>query len=105
MITATAARSGKTRRNENFPVASKLVRPWLWTPILAYYRFARTADDVADHTSLKSSEKLALLDQLEAALIGHGPPLAEAEPLRLALAELRRGRPFRGPTASDQLRG
>jgi squalene synthase HpnC len=89
MITATATRSGKTDRDENFPVASKLVRPRLRGPILAYYRFARTADDVADHAGLGSSEKLALLDRLEAALLGDGSPLAEAEPLRLALAELR----------------
>lgn len=89
MISAPAARSGKMHRVENFPVASNLVRPRLRGPILAYYRFARTADDVADHAGLKSSEKLALLDRLEAALLGDGPPLAEAEPLRLVLAELR----------------
>jgi squalene synthase HpnC len=87
MITATAARSGKMHRDENFPVASKLVRPRLRGPILAFYRFARAADDVADHASLASAEKLALLDRLEAALLGHGPPDPEAEPLRLALTE------------------
>jgi phytoene/squalene synthetase len=74
MITATAARSGKTHRDENFPVASKLVHPRLRDPILAYYRFARTADDIADHAEFKSSEKLALLDRLEAATGPGGTP-------------------------------
>lgn len=89
MITATDARSGKTHRGENFPVASNLVHAHLRAPILAYYRFARAADDVADHAGLRPAEKLTLLDRLEAALLGHGPADPEAEPLRLALAERR----------------
>jgi squalene synthase HpnC len=89
MTTAAETRSGKTHRDENFPVASKLVRPRLRGPILAFYRFARAADDVADHPSLAGSERLALLDGLEAALLGNGPPDPEAEPLRLILAERR----------------
>jgi squalene synthase HpnC len=89
MITATAAWSGKTHHDENFPVASKLVHAPQRAPILAYYRFARAADDVADHVGLGGDEKLALLDKLEAALMGHGPVDPETEPLRLALAERR----------------
>jgi squalene synthase HpnC len=89
MITATEARSGKMHRDENFPVASKLIHAHLRAPILAYYRFARAADDVADHAGLEPAERLALLDKLEAALLGHGPADPEAEPLRLALAERR----------------
>jgi squalene synthase HpnC len=87
MITAAAARSGKTHHDENFPVASKLVHARLRAPILAFYRFARAADDVADHAGLAGAEKLALLDRLEAALLGQEPADPEAEPLRLALAE------------------
>jgi hydroxysqualene synthase len=87
MITATEARSGKSHRDENFPVASRLVRPRHRVPILAFYRFVRAADDVADHPSLAPDEKLALLDRLAAALTGRGPADPEAEPLRLALAE------------------
>jgi hydroxysqualene synthase len=93
MITATKARSGKSHRDENFPVASWLVQPCHRWPILAFYRFARTADDVADHPSLTPDEKLVLLDQLEAALMGRGSGDPEADPLRLALAE--RGLPAR----------
>ena len=56
-------------------------------PILAFYRFARAADDVADHPTLPPETKLELLDDLDDALTGRGPPCREAEPLRLALAE------------------
>ncbi len=93
MITAAEARSGKSHRDENFPVASRLVRARHRAPILAFYGFVRAADDVADHPSLSSDEKLALLDGLEAALTGRGPADPEAEPLRHTLAE--RGLPPR----------
>lgn len=87
MISATEARSGKSHGDENFPVASRLVSPRHRAPILAFYRFVRAADDVADHPGLPPEEKLALLDGLQAALTGAGPPDPEAEPLRRALAE------------------
>jgi hydroxysqualene synthase len=93
MITATEARSGKSHHDENFPVASRLIRARHRGPILAFYRFVRAADDVADHPALTPDEKLALLDRLEAALTGRGPADPEAEPLKKALAE--RGLPPR----------
>ncbi len=85
MTTATETLSGKTSRDENFPVASWLLSEERRAPILAYYRFARAADDVADHPSLPPDEKLALLDRLDDALCGRGPPDPEAEPLRVQL--------------------
>jgi squalene synthase HpnC len=87
MISATEARSGKTHRDENFPVASWLIRQEHRGPILAFYRFVRAADDIADHPRLASAEKLRLLDALDAALTGQGPSDPEAEPLRRAIAE------------------
>ena len=87
MITATEARSGKSHKDENFPVASHLIRAEHRGPILAFYRFVRAADDVADHPGLSPDEKLKMLDALEAALTGAGPADPEAEPLRRALAE------------------
>jgi hydroxysqualene synthase len=87
MTSATEARSGKGHRDENFPVASWLVDQQHRRSILAFYRFARAADDVADHPTLKADEKLALLDRLGEALSGRGPGDPEAEPLRLALSE------------------
>jgi len=86
MTTVSEARSGKTERDENFPVASRLVASRFRAPILAFYRFARAADDVADHPGLAADEKIALLDRLGEALTG-GPPEPDAEPLRLALSE------------------
>ncbi len=68
MITATEARSGKTHRDENFPVASRLIQPRHRGPILAFYRFVRAADDIADHPRLEPQEKLDLLDKLDDAL-------------------------------------
>ena len=87
MTTATEVRSGKTHRDENFPVASWLMSEQHRRPILAFYRFARAADDVADHPKLAPDEKLALLDRLGEALSGDGPSDPEAEPLRRALSE------------------
>src|SRR5580704_13668661 len=87
MTSATEARSGKTHRDENFPVASWLMSKQHRRPILAFYRFARAADDVADHPKLAPDEKLALLDRLGEALSGDGPGDPEVEPLRRALSE------------------
>ncbi|SEC06982.1 squalene synthase HpnC [Rhizobiales bacterium GAS188] len=87
MTSASETRSGKSHHDENFPVASRLVRQRHRAPILAFYRFARAADDVADHPALSSDRKLALLDGLGAALDGRGPSDPEVEPLRHALKE------------------
>ena len=87
MNDAGALRSGKGHRNENFPVASWLIDPRHRGPILAFYNFVRTADDVADHATLPPQEKLALLDRLDAGLTGHDDTDAAAVRLRAALAE------------------
>lgn len=86
-LDATAAKSGKGHEDENFPVASRLIHPRHRDAILAFYRFVRAADDVADHPTLSADEKLRLLDGLEAALLGTGPADREAEPLRRVLAD------------------
>ena len=70
MMDASALRSGKGHRDENFPVASFLIHPRHREPILAFYNFVRTADDIADHAVLGGSEKLALLDRLDRGLTG-----------------------------------
>ncbi|MGJ4894938.1 MULTISPECIES: squalene synthase HpnC [unclassified Bradyrhizobium] len=93
MTTASDLRSGKTHRDENFPVASWIIRPEHRGLILAFYNFVRTADDIADHPSLPGDEKLRLLDLLEAELTGTGETQDVAVSLRRALAE--RGMPPR----------
>ncbi len=86
MTTAPAAlRSGKSHRDENFPVASHLIHPRHRGAILAFYEFVRIADDIADHPSLGEREKLDHLDELEAGLLGQHDRLPEAVTLRSAL--------------------
>jgi squalene synthase HpnC len=80
-ITTHAARSGKGHRDENFPVASRLIHPRHRRIILAFYEFVRTADDIADHAALAPSDKLALIDRLEATLLGS----SNQEPAGIAL--------------------
>ncbi len=84
---ATDWRSGKGHRDENFPVASFLIHPRHRPAILAFYNFVRTADDIADHATLTPPEKLALLDRLEAGLLGSNAEDPVAVRLRAALAE------------------
>jgi squalene synthase HpnC len=87
MTSASELRSGKTHRDENFPVASWIIHPRHRALILAFYNFVRTADDIADHASLPEREKLDLLDLLEAELLGRADSQKEAVMLRQALAE------------------
>jgi squalene synthase HpnC len=77
--------SGKGHRDENFPVASRLVRAELRPTILAFYRFARAADDVADHATADAGQKLAELDRLEAGVRGEAGASAEGDTLYIAL--------------------
>jgi hydroxysqualene synthase len=79
-------RSGKGHRDENFPVASWIIHARHRPVILAFYEFVRTADDISDHPTLPAQEKLALLDRLEAGLLGSGQHSPEAVALREALA-------------------
>jgi squalene synthase HpnC len=62
---------------ENFPVASWLCPPALRPPIVAIYRFARTADDIADEGTAPSGERLADLAayraDLDAVASGRAP--------------------------------
>jgi squalene synthase HpnC len=77
--------SGKGHTDENFPVASFLVAPKYRAPILAFYRFARIADDVADSASTPPAQKLALLETMRATLAGE----SDANPEALALRQVQ----------------
>ncbi len=82
---------------ENFPVASWLMPARLRPAVRAIYRFARTADDIADEGDAPDADRLASLAALQAAIdrIGSGedggwPDLAAAvREHRLPLAPLR----------------
>lgn len=54
----------KTAADENFPVGSWLIARRLRPLVHLFYRFARAADDVADHPSMALSEKLSRLDEM-----------------------------------------
>ena len=99
MITPAEARSGKGHRDENFPVASRLIHPRHRGPILAFYEFVRTADDIADHSALVPQEKLALIDRLEATLLGK----SDDDPVGVALRSQLAARQLSSRHAQDLL--
>ena len=84
---ATDLASGKGHKDENFPVASVLIAKAHRPVILAFYRFARAADDVADHATAAPAQKLALLEKMRAGLTGESDASPEGADLRRALAE------------------
>jgi squalene synthase HpnC len=84
--TPSTLRSGKGHRDENFPVASFLLSAAHRAPIMAFYRFARAADDIADHETASAAEKLALLGRMRAGLAGDADGAPEALALRDVMA-------------------
>ncbi len=86
MVQSADFRSGKGHRDENFPVASRLVSARHRPVIMAFYDFARAADDIADHPTLPADEKLRGLDRMEASLTGASSDDALSVRLREALA-------------------
>ena len=99
MTSSAQLRSGKGARDENFPVASWLIKRRHRPVILAFYEFVRVADDIADHPKLASTEKLLRLDRLEASLLGSG----NEEPEGLALREILQSRGLSSRHAQDLL--
>ena len=89
--------SGKGHTDENFPVASWIVKREYRAPIMAFYRFARAADDIADHPSAPPEVKLARLADMRAGLTGPGTPEA------MALAEAAHARKLDLTHAQDLL--
>ncbi len=79
--------SGKGHRDENFPVASFLIQRHHRDVILAFYRFARAADDVADNASAPAEERLDLLEAMRRTLKGDAEVSQEAAQLRSLLPE------------------
>jgi squalene synthase HpnC len=89
MGTSAQLRSGKGSRDENFPVASWLIKPQHRPAILSFYEFVRVADDIADHASLSSDEKIERLNGLEASLLGTSDHEPEGVRLRSVLEAQR----------------
>jgi squalene synthase HpnC len=79
--------SGKSHRDENFPVASFLIAPRHRAPVLAFYNFVRFADDIADHPNAAPDEKLRLLEEMRATLVGQSDASPEGVALRAVQAQ------------------
>jgi squalene synthase HpnC len=86
-VSVAELQSGKGHKDENFPVASVLIAPVHRPPVLAFYKFVRAADDVADSAVVSAEEKLALLEQMRASLVGESDTVREGVALRAVLAE------------------
>jgi squalene synthase HpnC len=86
---AAELRSGKGSGDENFPVASRIIKAHHRRPILAFYEFVRIADDIADHATLSELEKFEYLDSLEGSLLGLNDRNRAGVTLRKALEECR----------------
>lgn len=82
MTQAADLASGKGHRDENFPVASVIIKPAHRAPIMAFYRFARLADDIADNATTDMATKLRLLGEMRATVEGNADSNAEAAALR-----------------------
>ena len=86
---AQALASGKGHRDENFPVASFVLKPEHRGPVMDFYRFARLADDIADNPQSPPAHKLTLLAQMRAGI--EGDALATPEAAALARTMAQRG--------------
>ena len=80
--------SGKGSTDENFPVGSHLIAKKHRPHVMAYYRFARNADDVSDSADLSDVEKIYRLDRMAAVLDGApGDDAPSASAMRKSLLE------------------
>ena len=86
MDAAVDLASGKGSGDENFPVASFLLKPEHRAPVMSFYRFARAADDVSDHPTAPADEKLRLLEDMRDGLRGRPGGASEALALRDVMA-------------------
>jgi squalene synthase HpnC len=86
-VSVTDLASGKGHKDENFPVASVLIAKRHRPAIMAFYNFARAADDVADNASATPEARLALLEQMRAGVAGESDASSEATALRRVLTE------------------
>jgi hydroxysqualene synthase len=86
MSEAAALSSGKGHHDENFPVASFAIAPRHRPAILAFYRFVRIADDVADNAVAPAEEKLRLLEDMRLSLMGQSHASPEGVALHRELA-------------------
>ena len=88
---------------ENFPVASLLLPPALREPVAVIYRFARSADDIADEGELPAAERLAQLDAYREELSRIERGAAPGSPLFADVARVVRSHELPVPLLRDLL--
>jgi len=88
-VSARGPQPTKRPRDENFPIASLVLAPEYRDAVLAFYAFARLADDIADAPDRNAAEKLQRLDALEQALVSGDP--AKPEAARLYAVDAQHG--------------
>jgi len=86
--TAPNLASGKGHKDENFPVASIIIKPQHRAAVMGFYHFARKADDIADHPTESGPVKLDILERMRATLAGE----TDADPESLALRQAQAAR-------------
>jgi hydroxysqualene synthase len=86
---SVATVSGKSAASENFPVGSRFLPAHLRQPVMTFYAFARTIDDVADSPLIGPDEKVKQLEGFAATLRGQSedPEFITAAQWRDSLAE------------------
>ena len=77
---------GKDPDDESFPRSPRLIPSRLRSEILASYRFARMAGDIADDPELSAEQKTAWLEALDAVLDGRSVSSRPADVPASALA-------------------
>ncbi len=87
MDTAADLASGKGARDENFPVASFLLKAEYRAPVMGFYHFARAADDIADHSTALPEKKIEQLNAMRRGLQGATDGAEEALALRHIMAD------------------
>ena len=75
---AVAATPSRDHDAENFPTASLILAKPLRAKVMAFYRFVRTADDIADSAELSAAEKLRRLATMNDTLDDPQTSLLEA---------------------------
>ena len=81
---------GRDETTENFPVGSWLLPRKTRADVLAFYRFARAADDIADCVTLTLGQKITTIERIGAIFDGAAPVSAEEHAAADLMASLAR---------------
>ena len=78
MTQAAPGAPNRDHDTENFPTASLILARPVRARVMAFYRFVRMADDIADSATIAPADKLARLDAMGAALADPATTFPEA---------------------------